>query len=216
MTTAKMGEAMETEEAIDYSEDPHPEQVIFGCPNFSCAEAGSSRPSIPSPHISSLVVTLPDHRTAQLSARNSPRGSPALDLSPLPPGTLHFLSTVIPSSPYFDPHPHNTTFFITTTSGPPISVVVAPSFSLHSPSSCFEPRAIRVRPSKSIHLEGSPDPLVDHPSTPRTGKKRTKCVKATSNDISIRFGDTSAIEEANIMASTILVGHIHGRSYSAT
>lgn len=187
MTTAIMGDVMETEEEVDYSEDPHLEQVIFRCPNFSSAEAGSSRPSNPSTQSTSPVVSLPDHRPTHPTAGNSPRGSPALDLPPLSPGTLRFLSNVIPPSPPFNPHPHNTTPLAATSSGPPTSAPAAPSASLHSSSGCFETPAIRVRSSKAIHLEGSLDPLVNHTFAPRTGKKRTKCVKTTSRDISIRL-----------------------------
>lgn len=211
-----MGESMETKEEVDYSEDLNPEQIIFGCPNFSTVEAGPSRPSNPSMPLPSLVVTLLDHRSAQKSARNSPPSSPALDLPPLSPGTLRFLSSVIPLSPSFDTHPRNTTFFSATSSGPPLSTIATPYASLHSPSDCFETPTVRVRPAKPIHVEGSPDPLMDHPSAPRTGNKRTKCVKATSKDISIHFGDTSAIGEAAIMASTILVRHVRGRACSVT
>jgi len=204
------------EEEVDYSEDPHPEKVIFGCPNFSSTEVGPSHPSNPSPPIPSPVVTLPDHRSDHHSTINSPRSSTALDLPPMSPGILHFLSTVIPPSPSFDLHPQNTTFFAATSSGSPLSVAATHSASLYLPSGYFETPAVRVRPEKPIHLEGSPDPLVDHQSTPLSGKKRTKCVKATSKDISICFGDTSAIEEAAIMVSTILVGHVRGRVYSVT
>lgn len=104
---------MDTEEAVDYSEDPHPKQVIFRNPNFISFEAGPSRLLISPPH-SSPVVTLVEHRSLHLAAESSPQEPPSLDLSPLSPGNLRFLSTVIPPSPSFDPHPHNTTFFVVT------------------------------------------------------------------------------------------------------
>jgi len=41
-------------------------------------------------------------------------------------------------------------------------------------------------------------------------------MKATSKDITIRFGETSAIREAAYMASTVLVGHVRSKAYSDT
>lgn len=207
---------METEEEVDYSEDPHLDRVIFGCLYFSSTAAGPSLPSKSFPPISSPVVALSGHHSAPLSNGNSPQGSPALNLPPLSLGTLHFMSTIMPLLPSFDPHLPNSSFFVTTSAGPHPSVATNPSAPLHLPSGCFETPTVRVRSVKSIPLDGSLDPLTDHPYAPHTGKKRTKCMKATSKDISIRFGETSAIGEAAIMAIIILVGHVHGRAYSAT
>jgi len=153
---------------------------------------------------------------SRLPEGSSPLKPPGLDLPPLSPGTLCFLSTVIPPSPSFDAHPPNTSFLAATSSRPPQSSGAGPSALLYSPSGCFETPAVRVSSSKATPLECSPDPLADHPSAPSSGKKRTNYVKATSRDISIQFGETSAIGEAAKMANTILVGHVRGRAYSAT
>lgn len=178
-----MGDVMETEEAVDYSDDLHLEQVIFKCHNFISTKVGPSRPSISPPHTSS-VVSLVDHRPSQFAAGNSPHEPPTLDPHHVTWDPA-LLSTAIPPSSSFDLLPHNTTFFAATSAGPPTSVAATPSVSLHSSSRCFETPAVRVRYAKSTHLEGSLDPLVDHPSTPRTEKKKTRCVKATTRDISI-------------------------------
>lgn len=90
-----------------------------------------------------------------------------------------------------------------------------PTCSGARPSSCFETPVNKVRSTKQSPPEGVPNPLVDHPSAPCTCKKKTKCVKATSKDITIRFGETSAIGEFAIMALTVLVGHVRGQAYSA-
>jgi len=63
--------------------------------------------------------------------------------------------------------------------------------------------------------ENSPDPLFDHPSAPHTGKRKSKYVKDTTKDITIYFGLGIAMEVVAKMASTILVGHVHDRAYSA-
>lgn len=60
----------------------------------------------------------------------------------------------------------------------------------------------------------SPDPLLDHPFALGTGKRKTKCVKATTKDITIRFGKGTTIREVVYMESTVLVGHVRGREYS--
>ena len=83
------------------------------------------------------------------------------------------------------------------------------------PSGCFETPAVNIKPVKNISPEGVQNPFVDHPSAPRTKKRKTKCIKATAKDITIRFGETSAIGEAAVMARTVLVGHVRGRAYSA-
>ncbi len=69
---------------------------------------------------------------------------------------------------------------------------------------------MKVKLAKYISPGGVPNPLVNHPSAPRTSQRKTKCIKATSNDITIRFGETSAIGEATVMARTVLVGHMRG------
>jgi len=74
---------------------------------------------------------------------------------------------------------------------------------------------VRVKSAKLTPPQGIPNPLVDHPFAPRSGKRKTKWVKATTKDITIKFGETSSIGEAAIMASTVLVGHVRGRTYSA-
>jgi len=79
---------------------------------------------------------------------------------------------------------------------------------MHSLLGCFETPAIKVKSAKITSLEGSPDLLADHTSAPRTGNRKTRCVKMTSKDITIHFGKTSAIGEAAYMASMVLVGHI--------
>jgi len=158
---------------------------------------------------------MPEHCSAPPFTRSLSLESPTLDTTHLSHGTLHILTTNTPLSPSLDRHLPFSSFFTATSAGIHTSVAPNPYLPVHSPSGCFETPTIKFKSAKSIPLEGSPDPLTEHPFAPRSGKKKSKCVKTTSKDITIGFGETSAIGEEAFMASTILVGHVHGRAYSA-
>jgi len=97
----------------------------------------------------------------------------------------------------------------------PVPTAENPSASGPRPSGCFETPMVKGKPTKYISPKGVPNPLVDHPSAPHTKKRKTKCIKATTKDITIIFGGTLAIGEVVVMACMVLVGHVCGRAYSA-
>ena len=203
-------------EEVDYSKDPQLDRVTFGHPCFSSSESGPNLPSDPFLLNSSLVVTMLEHCSAPPLIGSLSIKSPMLDAPLLSPRTLHILTMSTLPSPSFDPYTPFSTFFAATSAGIHTSVAPNPYFPIHLSSDCFETLALKIKFAKTIPLEGSPDPLADHPSDPRSGKIKSKCMKTTSMDIMNWFGETSAIGEAVIMANTILVRHVHRRAYSAT
>jgi len=204
---------METD-AVDYSDEPFPDRVIFQNPSF--VTGSPSAP--PSPIIGpvydhpSPVVSLP--RLGSVSPFSGPPcDSPALDAPPLSPGTLQFLSSHTPPSLSFDPL--SSSFFLDPSVNPPAPAPSHTPCAGSRPSGCFETPAVKVKPVKPIPQEGVPNPLFEHLSAPRTCKKKSKCIKATTRDTTIRFGEASILGDFAIMASTVLVGHVRGRAYSA-
>lgn len=201
-----VNEDMETEEELDYSEDLQTAQIFPDRPIFAPppeAPVSLFSGSHPTPSVS-IPVPPPLERLKALSqpyhlAWISP---------PLSPGTLRFLSSVIPPSPPFESRPPSTSFpaLPSTSQAPPSSS----GFSAHlnSPSGCFETPAVKVDTSRENPPDSLPDPLIHHPSAPRSGKKRTKCVKSTSKDIAIWFSEATTIAETEVMANTILVGRV--------
>lgn len=205
---------MDTDQ-VDYSEDPFLDRVILGNPNFSVSV---SAPFPVTKHTSpavSPVVTLPSYSAAPSPSEPPPVVSLGLESPPLSLGTLHILSTFTPHSISFDPHLPLSSVFATPPVNAPVIGPNNPPVSGLRPSGCFETTAVKIKPVKNISPEGAPNPFVDHPLPPRTKKRKTKCIKATAKDITIRFGDTSAIGEAAVMVRTVLVGHVRGRAYSA-
>lgn len=75
---------------------------------------------------------------------------------------------------------------------------------------------IRVKSAAQIHQEGynSTDPLQDNPSAPWTRKRKVKCVKASTKDFTIFFGEDISMGEVAKKASSALVGHVRGRAYT--
>ena len=167
---------METEQ-VDYSEDPFLDRIIFGNPYFSMSVTDPILLSdLTSPTISP-VVTLPRYNTAPSLSESLPVDTPGLEASPLSPGTLHILSTYMPRSLSFDPHPPLSTVL----SVPPVDNLVIgpklPPVSGPQPSGCFETPAMIIKLAKNISLEGVPNPFVDHPSAPYIKKKEEKVHK---------------------------------------
>lgn len=221
VTTNNMGDVMEVED-LNYSEDPFPDRVIFGNPNLSSPASGSAPPSGPTPSSSSPVVSYPRLSTAPLVFGSLSIESPALDFPPLSPGTLHFLTANNPPLPSFDMNPldihlqsSSLKFFTPSPEDLHASRAPNPPISTSYPSGCFETLVVKVKSATQTTQEGSPDPLSDHPSAPPTGKQKAKCVRATSKDITISFGESSAIGVVALMASTVLVEHVCGRAYYA-
>lgn len=137
---------METKE-VDYSEDTQPDRVIFRLPCFSSMAGGPSLSLGPELLISLPVVTLSEHCSAPPFSGFFSLKSPALDIPPLSPGTLHILTANMPSSPSFNPH---SSFFAATFAGIPPSVAPNPSVQ-HSPLGCFETLVIKVKPANPFH-----------------------------------------------------------------
>jgi len=183
---------------VDYSEEPFPDRIIFDNPCFS-----SSTPSFTPPLAAGLdslrppVGLFPRHSIVPPNTGPIPIDPPIFEAPSLSPDALHFPPTRSP--PAAIPQTSATT---NTSSAGPCS------------SGGFKTSTDNVNPSKPSPLDGVTNPLVDNPTTPRTSKKKSKCIKVTSKDISIRLGEASAISDLAIMASTVLVGHIRGRAYS--
>lgn len=201
LTTISMSDVMEVEQ-LDYSEEPFPDGVIFGNPNLYSPASGTSPPSISVPSSTASVVSYPGHNIALLVFGSLSIDSPTLTCPPLSPGTLHILSAITPPSPSFDLnlsinhlHPSSSTLFSAPPEDLPASTGQNPPISANSPSGCFETPAVKVKSAAHLPQEGSitPDPLSDHPSAPRIGKRKSKCVKATSKDITICFGESTTI-----------------------
>lgn len=202
-------------EAVDFSEEPFPDRVIFGKPDFTADSRTASLPSAPVPDLPPPppTISLPSHSPHQHPYGTDPIDSSFFEVPPLSPGALHFLSSHTPPSPSFDPL--SSTFFSEPSSYLPVTAASIPSSSRAHPSGSFETPAVKVRASKPSPLEGIPNPLVDHPSAPRTCKRKSKCVKATSREITIRLDEASTLDNIMDMANTVLVGHVRGRAYSA-
>lgn len=202
-------------EAVDFSDEPFPDRVIFVNPSFAASSLTVSPPSVaaPDPPAQLPIVSLPSRSSPLPLSGTEPIESPPLEVPPLSPGFLQFLSSHTPPSPSFDPI--SSTFFSEPSSIPPNPPASVPSSSGAHPSGCFETPAVKVRASKPSPQEGISNPLVDHPSAPRTSKKKTKCIKATSKEITIKFDESATLCDLMDMAKTVLVGHVQGRAYSA-
>lgn len=218
-----MGDVMEVEE-LDYSEEPFLDRVIFRNPNLYSPASGTSPTSDSIPSSTASMVSYPGHSTTPLVFGSVSIDSPTLNCPPLSPSTLHILSAITPPSPSFDLNPpinHLHPSSLTLFSAPPEDLPASDGqnlpISANSPLGCSETLAVKVKSAAHLPQEGSitPNPLSNHPSKPRTGKQKTKCVKGTSKDITICFGESTTIGEVAYMASTVLVGHVRGRAYSA-
>lgn len=212
---SRMDEVMDIEE-LNYSPDPFPDQVIFKNPNPNLL--------VSAPACSVPVVTLPGHNASSLLLSYLSIESSALDCPPLSPDTLHLLTVISPPSPSFEPNPPVGHLHTWTSSSLLTQPVKTPSsvghnlpHSENSPSGCFETLAIKVKSVTQLQQEGiaSSDPLLDHPSTPHTRKPKTKCVKVTTKDLTICFGEGIAMGEDAAKFGSILVGHVCGREYTA-
>lgn len=199
-------EAMDyDEEVIDYSQDPYVGQSIF-CgrgANPSVIEAAPSHPTI------LPVVELPGFSTSPLCFGSLSLGSLGLDIPPLSLGTLNLLSAISPPSPNFDLLP----------SFNPVPPLRSPHPVLENPNSlpseCFDSPVIIPKSATPLKNPGS-DPLMEQPSALRTGKRKVKCVKKSSKDLTITFGEDIPMGEVVDKANRVLVGHVQGRAYSAT
>lgn len=58
------------------------------------------------------------------------------------------------------------------------------------------------------------DPLLDHPTTPRIGKRKTRCIKTSDKDYTIKFGEGLTVGEVADKAGKVLVGRVRGRTYT--
>lgn len=56
--------------------------------------------------------------------------------------------------------------------------------------------------------------LQTHPTTPRTGKKKTKCIKASGKDYTIKFGAGLSMGDIANNTSKVLVSRVRGRTYT--
>lgn len=189
---------------VDYSEDPLDGYIIFGNPN--AATPGSVSPTADEARAQDIspVVTLPD-----------PLSSPIrLEAPPLSPGTAYLLTTLSPDSLAFNPIPPS--LHETTTAQPNQRETASKPHQDTGtrPSGCFGTPVINVKPSKPSPLIGVTNPLVDHLSAPRTKKRKSKCIRVTTKDITIAFGDSTDFGETMAMARTVLFGHVRGRTFS--
>lgn len=180
-----MGNVMEVEE-LDYSEEPFPDRVIFRNPNLYSPASGTSPTSDSIPSSTASMVSYPGHSTTPLVFGSVSIDSPTLDCPPLSPSTLHILSAITPPSPSFDLNPpinHLHPSSLTLFSAPPEDLPASDGqnlpISVSSPLGCSETLAVKVKSAAHLPQEGSitPDPLSNHPSKPRTGKQKTKCVR---------------------------------------
>jgi len=54
------------------------------------------------------------------------------------------------------------------------------------------------------------DPVQDHPTMPRSGKRKVKCVKALGRYFTLKFGEGLNMGEVVTMVSKVLVGRVRG------
>lgn len=138
-----------------------------------------------------------------------------LETPPLSPGTAYLLTTLSPDSVAFDPISsplHETT----TAQADQQEIMSKPHQDTGTrPSGCFGTLVINVKPSNPSPAVGVSNPLVDHPSVPCTKKRKSKCIRATTKDITIAFGDPTDFAETMAMARMVLVRHVRGCTFSA-
>lgn len=199
---------------MDYSEDPSPDKTIFVIPSFaSSSRFAPSSSTVPVPPQQSLSVPPEVYLTFPSSAGSYPTETSPFEVPPLSPSDLQFLASHTLPSPSFDPQ--GPPLFSEPLPPPPIPPASRPSAPGARQSGCFETPAVANRPADPPSREGITNPLVDHPSAPHTGKKKTKCVRSTARDIAIKFDESRPLGEFMDIAKTMLVGHVRGRTYTA-
>lgn len=176
----------------------------------------SQTASVPCSPVTSPVVTHSRSHTNRSVSEFAPVSPPGLEAPPLSPGTKQLLASLSPQILSFDQPPLLPSDLPTTAVDFPVTGPQTLPTSGIRPSGCFSTPTVNVKPSKPIPPEGVTNPFIDHPSARRTKKRKTRCIKATTKDITISFGDPSTFGEAVSMARTVLVGHVRGRAYTAS
>lgn len=189
---------------VDYSKDPLEGHNIFGNPKFLGFDT------------TDVEGETTQHIILEVSLLDPLPPAHDLDAPLLPPGTAaHLPSSLSPDSlaldplpsPQFDPSLAQVEIR-GTAEKPQQEAGIRSSGSFYTP-------ALNVQPPKPSPPVRASNPLIDHPKVLCTKKRKTKCIRTTTKDITVAFGDPIDFEDSMALARSVLVGHVRGRTYSA-